>query len=694
MRMGARVRSAVNALRGQPMSFDEWMHISGNAFDAAGPSMAGPEVNAKTAMTLSAIFAAVNFYALTFAALPKVIYKKRADGKGRERAVDHPLYDRFKLKPNESEMTAFDLTYAQMAHKMLLGKFCTWVRGNTYQNRELIMLNPLKTFRDHENPNIYKTVFNGKTTEIPSWQIIEVPHVTLDGQRGRGILHFARDSLGISLSLEEFAGRFFKQGTHTGGIVELTGKSDVAERKRVEASFNEKYSGLGKSWRTVFLQNGKYHKDQSTPEQSQALESRKFSVEEAARWTNLPPHVLKDLSRATFSNIEHQGIELVTYSIMPIATQLEQAYDIGFFDAQERKDHYTKFELKGLLRGDMKTRSEFYRMMLDRGVYNADHVLELEDENPQPDGLGQMFTLPMNVVDKKDIRDGLSGSGSLMREKVLGSQERSSRLATTEPRDTSRYPVETRSSHATSGLNARRQLSSRYERKFEQFAESVVAEEVDAVRAKVKSKLRGDSLDAFLADIDSFYESFRDRVVSRAQPIIDSYAHDLLPLALEESGSEEEQEQIIESFESFESEYIDNVAKRHIDSSVGQIKALAEDLQNQGEDIADGVEGRLDEWSERRPGKIVMHELDRAENAFSRQTWILTGVTKLMSVAYGSDTCPYCNALDGKVVGIEEAFLDGTPFQPDGAEAPLQTNGPRRHAPYHDGCVCGIVPAR
>jgi HK97 family phage portal protein len=170
---------------------------------------------------------------------------------------------------------------------------------------------------------------------------------------------------------------------------------------RYEKTMTEKYSGLKNSNRLIFLEEGlKFTQLTIPPESAQFLETRKFQVIEIARFFNVPPHMIMDLERATFSNIEQQSLGYVMYSLMPWLVKWEQAIFKDLLTPTERKKFFSRFTVAGLLRGDFKTRMEGYHIMLQDGVYNADEIREMEDMNPQNDGQGQIYYVNGNMIPK------------------------------------------------------------------------------------------------------------------------------------------------------------------------------------------------------------------------------------------------------------------------------------------------------
>lgn len=672
MTLTKRISAAIRAFRAHEeydeKKWQEWMR---------GPvTKSGARINEVSSLSIPAVFAAINFLASTFATLPKVVLR-RLPGGGAVRAYDHPLYDRLHNKPNDSGLTAWQWIYTSAFHKYLWGNWYTWVDRESYLRQQFIPLLPDRTYPDPENNDRFVTYRkDGQRIPQPIYllrsEVLHIPHISLDGVSGKGVIHYARESLGVARAQDEFAATFYGHGIHAGGFVQVPVGGTMSEetRKGLQEDFNQKYGGLGRSWKAIFLTGGAEFKEAAVDAQkAQALESRQFSVVEVSRWMNLPPHVLRELSRATFSNIEQQGIELVIYSILPATTQIEQAMNVTFFDEEERKTHFVKFELKGLLRGDLKARTEFYTAMLDRGVFSADQVLELEDMNPQPNGLGRLYVLPLNMVNKELVVSPQPLTINAPRSLVA---ERDVQL------------IDCRSS----GL--RRKLTIAYKKQFDAYGQRIVELETQAVRAAAKEMLAQRGTMDFLAWLDTFYQEFAGQIDSFVAPLLSSYAEAVLPIAQTEINSEAE---IGPQYEQFQREFREYFVGRHVDSSRGQLRSIVLEAQQAGKEPADAIEARLSEWEQKRPGKIAMRESLRAESAFARSIFALSGIAKIRSVYYGKN-CPYCRALHGRVIGISEFFLTKGEFQPEGADRPLIVTGNRSHPPYHDGCDCGIEASR
>jgi len=220
-----------------------------------------------------------------------------------------------------------------------------------------------------------------------------------DGFQGYSPVAMARKSIGLAMAMETFGSNYFGNGTHPGVIVSHPGKLSEPAHNNLKADLTATYSGLGKSHKLLLLEEGmKMESVGVPPEDSQFLESRQFQIPEIARWFNLPPHKLKDLSRSSFNNIESEQISFVTDSILPWLIRLEQNFNMQLLTEREKyaENQYFKHIVEGLLRGDAKSRGEFYRAMFSIGAMSPNDVRAKEDADPI-DG-GDEYYVPLNMA--------------------------------------------------------------------------------------------------------------------------------------------------------------------------------------------------------------------------------------------------------------------------------------------------------
>jgi HK97 family phage portal protein len=250
---------------------------------------------------------------------------------------------------------------------------------------------------------------DGTEVYLSRENILHVPGLGFDGFLGYSVVAMARKSFGLTMGLETFGSLYFGQGTHPGMVVTHPGKLGTDAHKSLKNSLTEVYSGLGNSHRLMLLEDGmKPEKIGIPPNDSQFIESRMFQIAEIARWFNLPPHKLKDLSKSSFNNIEQESISFVTDSILPWVVTLEQSFNMQLLSKSDKElsgrgRMYFKHSLEGLMRGDSASRSKFYQVLWGIGALSANDVRALEDLDPI-DG-GDKYFVPLNMVPLDMVED-------------------------------------------------------------------------------------------------------------------------------------------------------------------------------------------------------------------------------------------------------------------------------------------------
>ncbi len=361
-----------------------------------GPGTAtGVHVNEETALSWSAFSAGVRLLSKTIALLPLNIYQRRPDG-GKDPRPDHPLYPVVHDQPNH-EMTSFEWREMSMAH--LIGwnnVLSEIVRNNRGNVTELWPINPdrVQMERNKRGSLSYRItlpgVEPGTTTGFVRLLPDEVLHIRGFSQGAlwpRGLIETHREAIGLGLATEEFAARFFGSGAMPSGVFEYpAGLSEMAF-ERLKESLKKEHEGLSNAHRIMLLEEGmKWQQMTVDPEKAQFLGIRRFQVSEAARILEIPPHMLGDLERATFSNIEHQGIEFVTYSILAWARRWEQRLNMSLLGRKDRQRIFFEFLLEGLLRGDSDARANFYNSLFQMGAMSPNEIRAKENMNPYPGG--------------------------------------------------------------------------------------------------------------------------------------------------------------------------------------------------------------------------------------------------------------------------------------------------------------------
>lgn len=358
----------------------------------SGPtSTAGVSVTRDDALSLSAVFAAVNLLSRVTGSLPLTVYRRW--GRSREVARTHPAYRLLHLSPNP-EMTSATFRRTMEFHRLIGGGAYAAIQWAG--NGKPVALWPIESWRvkpkRRDDGELYFEVDGKDQVEIQD--MLYVPHVTSDGVQGHSFLEFAVESLGLGLATQTFAAAYFGNGARPGGVLKHPGNPPKEQRDEFRRSWNERHQGAGNASKTGVTWGGwEYVADSFNAEQSQLIEQRRFTTEEVARWLGIPPHLLADLARATFSNIEQQNLDFLAFSLGPILTDYEQEYDRKLLSPPET---YAKHNVNGLLRGDSAARAAFYSQMFNIGAMSVNDILEREDENPV-DG-GDVHFVPLNMA--------------------------------------------------------------------------------------------------------------------------------------------------------------------------------------------------------------------------------------------------------------------------------------------------------
>lgn len=346
----------------------------------------GQRVTADSALRVAAVYACVRVLADTMAALPFNLYRRTDHG--REIAREHPLHLILHTLPNE-EMTAMDLRVQIMASLLLRGNsFNEVYRTRAGSVGEVIPL-PADKIRVSRSARTKRLVFelhDGDVRVIPNKRMWRVAGLGTNGIIGLSPVGLMRESIGIAMATEEHAARMFSNGAKPGGILEHPGQLSPDAQKLLIESWNQAYQGTKNVNKVAVLQEGmKWHQIGMTAEDAQFIESRKYERSQIAGIFGVPPHMIADLEKATFSNIEHQSIQFVVFSLLPWMRRIEQTVTRDLLLPSERAEYYAEHNAEGLLRGDSQARSEFYKNLFNTGAISINDLRRLENMN----GIGE-----------------------------------------------------------------------------------------------------------------------------------------------------------------------------------------------------------------------------------------------------------------------------------------------------------------
>lgn len=347
-----------------------------------GRTLAGVRVTPDNAVTLSAVWAATRYIQQSVAVGPWRVFLK--GGKGPEIQERHPI-DWLLYKQPNPELTSFQFRET-LTHWALL-----W--GNGYAEIEVdalgrpIALWPIEPWRvavlrDAAGKLYYEIDNEGLQAKsiLPPSRMFHIRGFG-HGPLGMSVVDVAAESIGWAKAAQLFGAAFFGNGMTMSGVVINKKGLKPEGLKRQKKEFDSLHKGPYKAWGTAHIDNDADFKQMGvTPEQGQFILTNQHLVEEVCRWFGVPPHKVMHLLRATFSNIEHQAIEVVVDSIGPWVKRFEDEADIKLF-GQNRSSYYSKINMRALLRGDMAARIQFYEGMQRIGCYSPNKILEYEDEN-------------------------------------------------------------------------------------------------------------------------------------------------------------------------------------------------------------------------------------------------------------------------------------------------------------------------
>ena len=373
-----------------------------------GKTSSGKIVNEQTAMQSAAVYACVRILSEAIASLPIHVYRYRLDG-GKERIPQHPLYYLLHNEPNP-EMTSFVFRETLMSHLLLWGNaYAQIVRNGRGQPIALYPLLPNRmevsrtktgdmVYTYHLDPDERDLYPNGKNITLRKDEVLHIPGLGFDGLIGYSPIAMAKNAIGMSLATEEYGASFFANGANPGGVLEHPGV--IKDIQRVKDSWNSAYQGTGNAHKIAVLEEGmKFQAIGIPPEQAQFLETRKFQINEIARIFRVPPHMVGDLEKSSFSNIEQQSLEFVKYTLDPWVVRWEQSLQQSLVLPSEKQSIFIKFNVDGLLRGDYQSRMNGYAVARQNGWLSANDIRELEDMNriPAEEG-GDLYLVNGNML--------------------------------------------------------------------------------------------------------------------------------------------------------------------------------------------------------------------------------------------------------------------------------------------------------
>lgn len=363
----------------------------------------GLTITPENALNVTTVYQAIRFLSFMVASLPLITYQKK--GEDRQRATNHTLYYLLHDQPNE-EMTSFDLISLMASHVFGRGNGLAEIVFNSSGVIESLW--PLRPDRVQLVRNINFELryvvtlperFNSEKRVLRPEQVWHWRGLTNEGLWGLSVLSMHRNAVALSKATEEFGSAYFGNGAEPGVVLKHPGTLNDDVYDRITESWEQAHMGLNKAHRAAILEEGmSIEKIGFNPQDSQFLDTRKFQVLEIARMFGIPPHLLFELSNATFTNIEQQSLELLKYHLRPWLVNFEQQIKRSLFLDRERKaGYYSEFLVDAIERGDLATRFQAYVSGFGNGFYTINDVLRKENANTIGE-MGDKRFVPMNMA--------------------------------------------------------------------------------------------------------------------------------------------------------------------------------------------------------------------------------------------------------------------------------------------------------
>lgn len=393
-------------------SSESWWPLLGTV-----QTVTGKRVSEESALACSAVFAGTRIISETLASLPLHMLEQQ-DARTTRKATEHPLYALLHDVPNH-EMDAMTWLDMQVAVQVTWGNAYSEIQRNNAG--EVVALWPIHPSRiptrnikrNTTDPGRIYEIQAGQPGELVYWvrnddatlspvpagDMLHIPGVlSSNGITGQSIIKWAANSIGIGMSTEEHAGAFFKNGAMSNMAIKSPKLVSKETAERLRKQWQSVFGGASNHYKTLLLEDGMEPVPLTVnPENTQLILARQFSVTEIARFLRLPPHLLADLSRSSFSNIESENLSFVVHSMLPWIIRWEKAMFRQLLDEREKRRYRFKFNVNGLLRGDTAARAQFYQVMFQLGAFSPNDIRAREDENPI-DGGDQYFVPGNNLI--------------------------------------------------------------------------------------------------------------------------------------------------------------------------------------------------------------------------------------------------------------------------------------------------------
>ena len=364
-------------------------------YDALGanPTATGRSVSPESAMNYTAAHAAIKILTESVACLPAHVYQK--NGKARRVATEHPVDRLLHERPNEAQ-TPYKFFETLMAHLVGWGNayvYIEWSRGGKPLN--LLLLHPKNTTPRRVNGVLeFETYVNGTPVVLSPEEVLHIPGLGYDGLKGYSPLGLARQAIALGMGAEEWSARMYGNAAMPTGVLLSEKQLSATARENLRSGWDNHHRGLDNAHRTAVLEEGiKWEPLSINPEDAQLLDSRKFQKLEICTIYRIPPHMMGEMDRATFNNVESLGIQFVNLTLTPWITRIEQ--EINYKLLGNKPEYFAKFNPAGLMRGDTASRYAAHAIGRQWGFLSINDIREKEDMDPVEGG--DAYLDPLNM---------------------------------------------------------------------------------------------------------------------------------------------------------------------------------------------------------------------------------------------------------------------------------------------------------
>ena len=678
------------------------------AFDAGGLGWA-PWVSEESALRVSSVLACVRLLSGTLAGLPLHVYRRIEGGKEREIAM--PLAQVLSV-PN-SWQTAYKWRETIWMWTLLYGNGCSRIiRDRSGDPVALVPLHPNNLeFVDAADGGLaYKVKTGAQHVVYSAYEVLHLRGLAGDGRIGYGVIeNLMRESVALALSLQGSAGSFYANSSRPDGVLNVAHRLTPESRKTLREEWQQLHGGTRNSGRVAVLEGAdKYTPISVPPDQAQFLESRQYSVLEIARVFGVPPHLVGDPSAQSYASAEQNNLEFVQYTLLPWARNFEDEIWRTLLLPGERARYFAEHRMQGLLRGDTKSRMEAYAIGVQNGWMNRNEVRELENLNAV-DGLEE-FLAPLNMTTapalSAEAEAKIENPGApsaipaaptpaarsmgrvwtaaelpaLLVRATLPDLELDAEAPPAEEDDGPDDDVLTAAQHAV--RRDRQELIANFRTLWTDAAARLVKREAADLLRKLASV--GNDRASFELWLAEFYRELQPKIPAYFAPVLTASIRGAANSVQGEVGAK-----VPRSFADFTAAFLANLSAAWVLASEGQLAALLG--ENAGDAGLEAVEGRVNEWEEKRAAKEGMRQSVDSVNAATIASYALVGVAATVWAARGK-SCPFCRKMHGRRTAVGSAFIeDGVIVDNEGNQ--LRIHGKKTHPQLHSGCDCTLVSA-